>query len=273
MEWEGMYCFGSILCYQPVSMCKKLQYRKKALSYILQYLLVSRQDACLNSIMHVEGDAVPPTNTCRVLSNDSTYIRRLEYSPFAGHLGCIRYDRHRQTIAAIGVWVRYRRICIHMASFLPHGQIVLRRRSHGRPQVRRLELWFWRFLRGVSSGPILFSAFVSPISRIMEAHGIKYHQYADDTQIYTEVRSLLDSTQTEALSKCVSALTFWFLDNGLQLNSSKTEATIFGTRPGLSKLGPVSSLVIGGDVRREGKHQNPWWSSWILIQHYPWTIK
>ena len=101
--------------------------------------------------------------------------------------------------------------------------------------------------QGSVLGPILFSAFVSPISRIMEAHGIKYHQYADDTQLYTEVRSL-DSTQTEALSKCVSALTFWFLDNGLQLNSSKTEAMIFGTRPGLSKLGPVSSLVIEGDV-------------------------
>ena len=101
--------------------------------------------------------------------------------------------------------------------------------------------------QGSVLGPILFSAFVSPISRIMEAHGIKYHQYADDTQLYTEVRSL-DSTQTEALSKCVSALTFWFLDNGLQLNSSKTEAMIFGTRPGLAKLGPVSSLVIEGDV-------------------------
>ena len=88
---------------------------------------------------------------------------------------------------------------------------------------------------------------MSPISRIMEAHGIKYHQYADDTQLYTEVRSL-DSTQTEALSKCVSALTFWFLDNGLQLNSNKTEVMILGTRPGLSKLGPVSTLVIGGDV-------------------------
>ena len=55
--------------------------------------------------------------------------------------------------------------------------------------------------------PILFSAFVSLISRIMEAHGIKYHHYADDTQLYTEVRSL-DSTKTEAISKCISALMF-----------------------------------------------------------------
>ena len=92
------------------------------------------------------------------------------------------------------------------------------------------------------------------------------------TQLYTEVRSL-DSTQKEAISKCVSALMFWFLDNGLQLNSSKTEAMIFGTRPGLSKLGPVSSLVIGGDVAVKesikilGVHLDD------LIQHYPSTIK
>ena len=104
--------------------------------------------------------------------------------------------------------------------------------------------------QGSVLGPILFSAFVSPISRIMEAHGIKYHQYANDTQLYTEVRSL-DSTQMEALSKCVSALTFWFLDNGLQLNSSKTEAMIFGTRPGLSKLGQFPSWSAEADVAVE----------------------
>ena len=49
----------------------------------------------------------------------------------------------------------------------------------------------------------------------------------------------------------VSALAFWFLDYGLQLNSSicyKSKAMILGTRPGLSKLSPYASLVIGGDV-------------------------
>ena len=72
------------------------------------------------------------------------------------------------------------------------------------------------------------------------------HKCSIDTQLYTEWRSL-DSTQTEALSKYISALISGF-GSGLQLNSSKTEAMIFGTRPGLSKLGPIPSLVIGGDV-------------------------
>ena len=100
--------------------------------------------------------------------------------------------------------------------------------------------------QGSVLGPVLFSAFVSPISRIMESHGIMYHQYADDTQLYTEVRSLVPS-EMEALAQCVSALTFWFLDNGLQLNSSKSEAMILGSRQGLSRMEPVGSLVIGDD--------------------------
>ena len=91
----------------------------------------------------------------------------------------------------------------------------------------------WSCDSGVPQGSVLrsviFSAFVSPISRIMESHGIRFHQYANDTQLNTEVRSLVPS-QMEALSQCVSALTFWFLDNGLQLNSTKSEAMILGSR-------------------------------------------
>ena len=47
----------------------------------------------------------------------------------------------------------------------------------------------WSCDSGVPQGsvlePVLFSAFVSPIARIMESHGIRFHQYVDDTQLYT----------------------------------------------------------------------------------------
>ena len=95
--------------------------------------------------------------------------------------------------------------------------------------------------QGSVLGPVLFSAFVSPITRIMESHGIRFHQYADNTQLYTEIRFPFPS-QMEALSQCVSALTFWFLDNGHQLNSTKSEAMILGSRQGLSRLEPVASI-------------------------------
>ena len=49
----------------------------------------------------------------------------------------------------------------------------------------------------------------------------------------------------EAFSQCVLALTFRFPDNWLQVNSTKSEAMILGSRQGLSKLKPVASLDIG----------------------------
>ena len=117
--------------------------------------------------------------------------------------------------------------------------------------------------QGSVLGPVFFSAFVSPISRIMESYGIRFHKYADDTQLYTEVRSLVPS-QMEALSQCVSALTFWFLDNGLQLNSTKSEAMILGSRQGLSRLEAVASLDIGDghvevkdEIKILGVHLDP----------------
>ena len=149
---------------------------------------------------------------------------------------------------------------VGLDSIVSHWQIVLR--GHRGSQVRCLELRFWR-----SSGkrrrtcPLLCLRI--PISRIMESHGIRFHQYADDTQLYREIRSPVPS-QMEALSQCVSALTFWFLDNGLQLNSTKSEAMILGSRQGLSRLEPIASLYI--ESRRwscggQGRNQNPRCSS------------
>ena len=34
-------------------------------------------------------------------------------------------------------------------------------------------------------GPILFTAYISPIGRLIELYGVSYHKYADDTQLYT----------------------------------------------------------------------------------------
>ena len=77
------------------------------------------------------------------------------------------------------------------------------------------------------------------------------------------IRSLVLS-QMKALSQCVSVLTLWFLDDdGLQLNSSKSEAMILGSRQDLFRLGALASLVIGdghvgrNDIKVRGIHLDP----------------
>ena len=62
----------------------------------------------------------------------------------------------------------------------------------------------------------------------------KFHQYADDTQLYTTVKSE-DVANLQALVDCVRVVTDWFLINDLQLNADKTKAIRFWTRQQLAK--------------------------------------
>ena len=62
----------------------------------------------------------------------------------------------------------------------------------------------------------------------------------------------------------MDTLTFWFLDNWLQLNSTKSEAMILGSRQGLSRLEPIASLDIGDgheevkdEIKILGVHLDP----------------
>src|SRR6218665_698944 len=54
--------------------------------------------------------------------------------------------------------------------------------------------------QGSVLGPLLFSSYESPIARIFDRFDIGYHQYADDTQLYTAARS---SEDTSTLLMCV----------------------------------------------------------------------
>ena len=47
--------------------------------------------------------------------------------------------------------------------------------------------------QGSVLGPLLFSSYVSPIAIIFDRFDISYHQYADDTQLYTAARSSEDA--------------------------------------------------------------------------------
>jgi len=65
--------------------------------------------------------------------------------------------------------------------------------------------------QGSVVGPLLFSIYTSPISKISRIHNVQQQQYADDTQLYVAVTPYELNDQISALQSCLVSLQTWFL--------------------------------------------------------------
>ena len=64
--------------------------------------------------------------------------------------------------------------------------------------------------QGSVLGPLLFVAYVSPLSAITHQHGISQHQYADDRQLFMAVFPSDSADGIRRLEECLIELDAWF---------------------------------------------------------------
>ena len=100
----------------------------------------------------------------------------------------------------------------------------------------------WGVPQGSVLGPLLFTAYRSPIGDIFRMYGLKHHLYADDSQAYIPCEPTSPENEVSTLEACVSEVRM--VQNQLKLNDGKTEFMIIGKKSSLSKV-PETHVTIG----------------------------
>ena len=92
-------------------------------------------------------------------------------------------------------------------------------------------------------GPLLFNLYSSDLETIAQRHNLSFHQYADDTQLYSSCVPGETEQLQNRLSDCVDEMAAWMESNSLKLNRSKIEAIWFSSLRKVNKL-PTKQIRI-----------------------------
>ena len=82
--------------------------------------------------------------------------------------------------------------------------------------------------QGSTPGPLLFSLYLLPLGSILRKHGISFHCYADNSQIYLPLKK--KDACLKPLLLCLEDIKAWMSLNLLTFNEKKTEVMVFGLR-------------------------------------------
>ena len=121
-------------------------------------------------------------------------------------------DLHRIALCWLASYLTDRTQCVSVDGHSSHRT----RLRHGVPQ-------------GSVLGPLLFTVYCAGLSYIFETHGVRYHVYADDTQLYVDFPPNDSASAADQISRCVIDVKAWLGSRYLLLNEAKTETILFTT--------------------------------------------
>jgi len=88
--------------------------------------------------------------------------------------------------------------------------------------------------------------YTSPVGAMIKSHGVRYHQYANDTLLHIAMRTANTTAGLYILADCTMDVKHWYLLNGLQLNADKSEVMFVGTAYQLPAASAIKAISVTG---------------------------
>jgi len=110
--------------------------------------------------------------------------------------------------------------------------------------------------QGSVLGPILFTLYTQPLVNVIRKFNLKFHFYADDTQLYDLcMRQNIDDL-FDRMAKCINAVKLWMSRNRLMLNDDKTEAMVVGSPRSLKDINAKHITIGENKIQLSNKLRN-----------------
>ena len=93
-----------------------------------------------------------------------------------------------------------------------------------------------------------------PLGHIIQRHGVLFHFYAEDTQLYLPIKAT-DPGKLSALNDCIADVRNWMSENFLQLNDTKTEIVVFGSQQMAKQILPSAGPL---SEKRQARCKESW---------------
>ena len=81
--------------------------------------------------------------------------------------------------------------------------------------------------QGSVMGPVLYLLYTTPLVDVIRSHGLDYHMYADDNQLYLSFATQDVDQAKSKIEECITSICKWMGVNELKFNRDKTEIMMF----------------------------------------------